>query len=84
MRVVVDTNVLISAAIKDKSIPAMALHRISRRGLLLKSDTTELKLIDVLARPYLARVIAPESRAWIARFIAAAEAVKITERSGTK
>jgi predicted nucleic acid-binding protein len=36
MRVVVDTNVLVSAALKDKSLPGMAVHVVEQCGVLLK------------------------------------------------
>jgi hypothetical protein len=37
MRVVVDTNVFVTAALKDKSLPGVAVHVIEQRGgLLLK------------------------------------------------
>lgn len=59
MRIVVDANVFVSAALKDKSLPALALHAAAQRGILLKSDVTEQQLVEVLARPYLAPLIAP-------------------------
>src|SRR3954452_2395833 len=37
MRVDVDTNVFVSAALKDKSFPALALHVVAQRGTFLKS-----------------------------------------------
>ena len=51
MRVVVDTNVFVSAALKDKSLPALAVHVVEQRGILLKSIATERQLFEVLARP---------------------------------
>jgi predicted nucleic acid-binding protein len=57
MRVVVDTNVFVSAALKDKSFPALALHVVEQRGTLLKSTVTERQLFEVLARPELAALI---------------------------
>ena len=39
MRVVVDTNVFVSAALKDKSFPALALHVVAQRGTFLKSHS---------------------------------------------
>jgi putative PIN family toxin of toxin-antitoxin system len=80
MRVVVDTNVLVSAALKDKSLPALTVHLVAQRGGLLKSAATERQLIEVLARPYLAPLIAPEARDWLTKLLAAAELVTITER----
>lgn len=59
MRFVVDTDVLISAALKDRSFPALAVHLAAQRGILLKSSTTEQQLFEVLARPYFAPLIAP-------------------------
>src|SRR5471030_1381693 len=80
MRVVIDTNVLVSAALKDKSLPAMALHLIEQRGRLLKSDATGAQLFEVLARPYLAPLIAEATHTWLRKLLAAAEAVTIRER----
>ena len=80
MRVVIDTNVFVSAALKDKSLPAMAVHLVEQRGTLLKSVETERQLFDVLARPYLAALIAPATQAWFQKLLATAEAVAITER----
>ena len=54
MRVVVDTNVFVSAVLKDKSLPAMAIRLVEQRAVLLKSPETERQLFEVLARPYLA------------------------------
>jgi predicted nucleic acid-binding protein len=36
MRVVVDTNVFVSAALKAESLPAIALHLVGRYHVLLK------------------------------------------------
>jgi uncharacterized protein len=80
MRVVVDTNVFVSAALKDKSVPALALGVIAQRGMLLKSTATERQLFDVLARPYLAALIDPATVDWMCKLMTAAEAVTITER----
>ena len=80
MRVVIDTNVFVSAALKDKSLPAIAVHLVEQRGTLLKSVETERQLFDVLARPYLAALIAPATQAWFQKLLATAEAVAITER----
>jgi hypothetical protein len=54
MRVVVDTNVLVSAALKQKSMPGMTALLVERRGGLLKSFATEGQLFEVVARPRLA------------------------------
>lgn len=80
MRVVLDTNVLVSAALKRASLPAIAVHTVERRGRLLRSHTTERQLFEVLARSYLAPLIDPETTAWLRRLLAAAELVPIAER----
>jgi uncharacterized protein len=80
MRVVVDTNVLVSAALKQKSMPGMTALLVERRGGLLKSLATEQQLFEVIARPYFDALIDPDTRAWLAKLMAAAELVTITER----
>ena len=80
MRVVVDTNIFVSAALKDKSLPSIALHLAAQRGVLLKSAATEAQLFDVIARPYLAALIAPATFDWFKQFMGAAELITITER----
>ena len=80
MRVVLDTNVFVSAALKDESLPALAVHLVAQRGGLLKSLATEQQLFEVVARPRLASLIDPETQAWLRKLMAAAELVTITER----
>ena len=80
MRVVVDTNVLVSAALKQKSMPGMTALLVERRGGLLKSLATERQLFEVVARPRLASLIDPETQAWLKNLMGAAELVTITER----
>jgi putative PIN family toxin of toxin-antitoxin system len=79
MRLVVDTNVLVSAALKRSSWPANVLRWIDRHGGLLKSDATERELFQVLARPRIAAKIPPAFVVELARLFAAAEAVVITD-----
>jgi predicted nucleic acid-binding protein len=59
MRVVVDTNVFVSAALSAKSLPALAVYLVERRGILLKSTATEQEVLQVVERPHLAALIAP-------------------------
>lgn len=80
MRIVVDTNIFVSAALKDRSVPALALHVVKQRGNLLKSAATEGQLLAVLARPRLATLIDPAAIAWMRALLATAELVVITER----
>jgi putative PIN family toxin of toxin-antitoxin system len=78
-RVVIDTNVVISAVLKETSLPALALHLAANRGRLLKSQRAEWELLDVLERPQLAPLIPHRGREWIRATLAAAELVTITE-----
>lgn len=80
MRVVLDTNVLVSAALKLSSTPAAAVRAIAQRGMLLKSAATERQLFEVIARPYFVPLIDRETRAWLRQLMAAAELVTISER----
>jgi putative PIN family toxin of toxin-antitoxin system len=80
MRIVLDTDVLVSAALKQKSTPGMAALAVERHGGLLKSLATEQQLFEVVARPYLASLIEPDTRDWLAKLMATAELVTITER----
>ena len=80
MRVVVDTNVFISAALKGRSPPSDAVHLAAERHLLLKSTTSEQELLITLARPRLAPLIPAPFQDWLAEVLAAAELVPITER----
>jgi hypothetical protein len=79
MRIVLDTNVLVSAALKRNSVPGTAVHTVQRRGGLLKSHVTEQQLLEVLARPYFDSLIDPEARAWLKELLKAAELV-VTDR----
>jgi uncharacterized protein len=80
MRVVIDTGVLISAAIKAQTLPSIAVYRAVQRDVVLKSDMTEAELREVIARPYLARLIAPTARVRLMDLMASAELVPVTER----
>ncbi|MGO9019489.1 MAG: putative toxin-antitoxin system toxin component, PIN family [Syntrophobacteraceae bacterium] len=80
MRVVVDTNVLVSAALSAKSSPAVAVYLAEHRCILLKSTETEQELFQVVAREQLARLIAPPFLDWLSMLLDAAELVTITER----
>ena len=52
MRLVVDTNVFVSAALKENSLPFLVARWIDQHDGLLKSAATEQQLLDVLRRPY--------------------------------
>ena len=80
MRIVLDTNVLVSAALKQKSMPGMTALLVERSGGLLKSLATEEQLFEVVARPYFTSLIDLDTRAWLKKLMADAELVTITER----
>lgn len=80
MRVVVDTNVFISAALKENSPPETAVHLAAENHWLLKSAITERELFVTLDRPRLAPLIEAHFRDWLHKLMTAAELVEITER----
>src|SRR5665213_2501040 len=80
MRIVIDTGVLISAAIKTQTVPSIAVYQAAQRGVLLKSTVTEAELMDVIDRPYLARLIAPAARDRLMELMGTAELVTVTEQ----
>ena len=80
MRLVVDTNVLISAALTQASWPANTVRWIGRYGGLLKSEATEQELFVVLERPRVATKMAPFFVEDLRRIFVAAEHVVIKER----
>jgi putative PIN family toxin of toxin-antitoxin system len=80
MRIVIDTGVLISAALKAQTVPSIAVYQAGQRGTLLKSDETEAELMEVVDRPHLARLISPIARARLMEIMGTAELVTIVER----
>jgi uncharacterized protein len=80
MRIVLDTNVFVSAILKVNSLPFAAVQWVDHHGGLLKSLETERQLIEVLARPHIARVAAPHFRDDITKMLAHAGLVTIAER----
>lgn len=79
MRLVVDTNVFISAALKEASWPGNTVRWIVKYGGLLKTAVTEQEVIEVLQRPRIAPEIAPFFLDNVQRVFAAAELVTIIE-----
>jgi uncharacterized protein len=78
MRLVVDTNVFVSAALKESSWPGHTVRLIAKYGGLLKSAATEAELLAVLQRPRFAGKIAPFFLDGVRRMLAAAELITIT------
>jgi putative PIN family toxin of toxin-antitoxin system len=80
MRIVLDTNVFVSAVLKVNSLPFLVVRRIDQHGGLLKSAVTEQEILNVLARPHIAAVTSPSYRSDLAKLLARAELVAIIER----
>lgn len=80
MRLVVDTNIFVSAALKEASWPGHTLRWIGKYGGLLKSTVTEQELTAVLRRPRFAGKIEAGFLEQLRRMLNAAELVTITER----
>jgi putative PIN family toxin of toxin-antitoxin system len=79
MRLVVDTNVFVSAALRESSRPGEVIRWLDRFGGLLKSTATERQLIEVLRRPYIAQRLAPFFFENVRRILGDAELVTIAE-----
>jgi uncharacterized protein len=80
MRLVVDTNVFVSAILKANSLPFLVVRWIDQHGGLLKSAATEREILGVLERPHIAAVTIPSFRSDLAKMLAQAELVPISER----
>jgi putative PIN family toxin of toxin-antitoxin system len=80
MRVVLDTNVLVSAALKRQSTPGATAHIVELHHELLKSLATEQQLFEVVAWPHPAAVLPDDTQAWLRALMAATEVVEISER----
>jgi putative PIN family toxin of toxin-antitoxin system len=80
MRVVVDTNIFVSAALKESSWPGAVVRWLDEFGGLLKSSATEAQLMAVLDRPYFSPRLSPIYLTNLQRILAKAEFVTIVER----
>jgi predicted nucleic acid-binding protein len=60
MRLVVDTNIFVSAALKENSF--LVARWIDQHDGLLKSAATEQQLLDVPRRPYIEAATIPSAR----------------------
>lgn len=80
MRLVVDTNVFVSAVIKENSSPFIVLRWVDRHDGLLKSVATEQEVLRVLQRPRISALVVPSFRADAVQLLAQAELITIAER----
>ncbi len=74
-RFVVDTNVIVSAAWKEGSIPDLALARLLAVGVVLVDARILAEYRDVLARKKLARIPIERREAMLTKLAAAAEVI---------
>ena len=73
MRVVLDTNVLVSALLKSTGAPAQVLEAVLEGRLVVVFDDRILEEYrEVLARPKFARAIDPQAASAVIEFIVAA------------
>jgi putative PIN family toxin of toxin-antitoxin system len=79
MRLVVDTNVFVSAALKEMSWPGRVVGWVDKFDGLLKTPVTEKEIFEVLKRPRLADDIVRLFTTRLRRIFDAAELVAITE-----
>ncbi len=70
MRIVVDTNVLISAIINTNSVPALAVDLVFCRHRFLSSLDTQNELQRVLSKPHLRRYLTPRAIEWFTMLLA--------------
>ncbi|HEY3269228.1 MAG TPA: putative toxin-antitoxin system toxin component, PIN family [Armatimonadota bacterium] len=80
-RVVVDTNVMVSALLSASGSPRKVVDHIRLHGTFLASEETVAEIAAVLHRPKFLRYITPSERDdFIQTYTAAAELVTVTER----
>lgn len=78
MRVVLDTNVVISAALNNGSIPRQAFDNALTSGRILVSDHTLAELDETLCRPKFQRYVTePERLAFLAKLVLHADLVEV-------
>ena len=77
MRLVVDTNVIVSAALKKSSWPGETPRWVAKYGGLLKSTDTEREAMAIMGRPRLASKLSPEFVQQLTIIFASAEPVTI-------
>lgn len=79
IRLVVDTNVFVSAVIKASSPPSFVVRWLETHGRLLKTAATERELFDVLARPHIDALISPIFRQGLTTLFSKAEGIHVRE-----
>lgn len=78
--IVFDTNVLVSAALFQQSVPRRAFDRAIAMGQVIVSTTTFAELREVLNRPRFDKYVSAASRTtFLDDFQAATQAIEVTE-----
>lgn len=80
MRLVVDTNIFASAALKESSWPSELVRWLDQHGGLLKTLATEAQVLEVLQRPYFVPRVSPSFVEGVRQIFSKAELVTITEQ----
>ncbi|WP_019989969.1 putative toxin-antitoxin system toxin component, PIN family [Rudanella lutea] len=81
MKIVFDTNTLVSAALLSTSIPRKAFELALNQGELLTSEACLSELNEVLHRPKFARYLTPfEADLFINQYSLKAKAVSVSSR----
>jgi len=79
LRVVLDTNILISAGLKQDSFPGLAVRWMAQSGGLLKTTATENEFWSVIQRPRIAPKLHANFIYQLKTIFAAAEFVQVNE-----
>jgi putative PIN family toxin of toxin-antitoxin system len=81
VRVLFDTNALVSASLLPRSIPGQSFSHAQRVGSILTTPELAAELRDVLARPKFARYTSAEVRdEFLAAYLSEAEFVRVIEQ----
>lgn len=81
VRIVLDTNILISATISEYSVPAKVFNILEHKHTLLKSHASSAELKNVIFRNKFDHLIDVTTRGkFLARFLKKAEQVNSTEK----
>jgi putative PIN family toxin of toxin-antitoxin system len=77
-RIVVDTNVFVSALIILGSVPSQAVDKMLDSGIILFSEATMSELAEVLSRPKFSRYVSVETRtSFLGQLASVAELVPV-------
>ena len=80
LRIVIDTNIAVSAVLLPRSVPRQAFDAAAARGKLLVSEATVAELDEVLRRPKFDKYVPEEKRLeFLAALVREAERIEIAE-----